>query len=46
MGQGTLNKTLRRIVKIWKNMKLITVIGAVALNNHGYRRFTEDIGLL
>ena len=47
MGQGTLNETLRRIVKDLENRGIeYSVIGAVALNQHGYRRFTEDIDLL
>lgn len=47
MGQGTLNETLRRVVKDLEMRGIdYIVIGAVALNNHGYRRFTEDIGLL
>jgi hypothetical protein len=47
MGQGTLNKTLRRVVKDLENHEIsYNVIGAIALNNHGYRRFTEDIDLL
>lgn len=47
MGKGTLNETLRRIVKDLENCGIeYSVIGAVALNQHGYRRFTEDIDLL
>ncbi len=47
MGQGTLNETLRRVVKDLEQRGIdYNVIGAVALNNHGYRRFTEDIDLL
>jgi hypothetical protein len=47
MGQGTLNETLRRIAKDLENRGIdYSVIGAVALNQHGYRRFTEDIDLL
>jgi hypothetical protein len=46
-GKGMLNETLRRIVKDLENRGIeYSVIGAVALNNHGYRRFTEDIELL
>jgi hypothetical protein len=46
-GKGMLNETLRRIVKDLENRGIeYSVIGAVALNNHGYRRFTEDIDLL
>lgn len=47
MGQGTLNETLRRVTKDLENRGIeYSVIGAVALNQHGYRRFTEDIDLL
>ncbi|MGI9036035.1 MAG: hypothetical protein ACR2GD_08360 [Pyrinomonadaceae bacterium] len=47
MGKGTLNETLRRITKDLEKHKIdYSVVGAVALNNHGYRRFTEDIDLL
>ncbi len=46
-GKGMLNETLRRIVKDLENHGIqYCVIGAIALNNHGYRRFTEDIDLL
>ncbi len=47
MGEGILNETLRRVTKDLKNHAIdYSVIGAVALNQHGYRRFTEDIYLL
>ncbi|MGI9054345.1 MAG: hypothetical protein ACR2F2_00950, partial [Pyrinomonadaceae bacterium] len=47
MGEGILNETLRRVTKDLENRGIeYSVIGAVALNNHGYRRFTEDIDLL
>ena len=47
MGEGILNETLRRVTKDLENCGIqYCVIGAVALNNHGYRRFTEDIDLL
>ena len=47
MGEGILNETLRRVTKDLENRGIqYCVIGAVALNNHGYRRFTEDIDLL
>lgn len=47
MDEGILNKTLRRVTKGLENRGIeYSVIGAVALNNHGYRRFTEDIDLL
>lgn len=47
MGEGTLNETLRRVAKDLDNHAIeYSLIGAVALNNYGYRRFTEDIDLL
>lgn len=47
MGEGTLNETLRRVTKDLENRGIeYSLIGAVALNQHGYRRFTEDIDLL
>ena len=47
MGEGTLNDTLLRITKdLEKHGIDYCVIGAIALNIHGYRRFTEDIDLL
>ncbi len=47
MGEGTLNKTLRRVADDLRRHDIgYNVIGAVALNNFGYRRFTEDINLL
>lgn len=47
MGEGTLNETLRRVANDLENHGIdYSVIGAVALNQHGYRRFTEDINLL
>lgn len=47
MGKGTLNETLRKIAKDLESHRIdYSVIGAVALNQHGYRRFTEDIDLL
>jgi predicted nucleotidyltransferase len=47
MGEGILNETLRRVVKDLENCGIeYSVIGAIALNNYGYRRFTEDIDLL
>ncbi len=47
MGEGTLNETLRRVAKDLESSGIdYSVIGAVALNQHGYRRFTEDIDLL
>ena len=47
MGEGILNETLRRVTKDLENHQIAySVIGAVALNQHGYRRFTEHIDLL
>lgn len=47
MGEGILNETLRRVAKDLENTQIdYIVIGAVALNNYGYRRFTEDIDLI
>lgn len=47
MGEGILNETLRRVAKDLENRGIdYSLIGAVALNQHGYRRFTEDIDLL
>jgi len=47
MGEGILNETLRRVVKDLENHGIdYSLIGAVALNSYGYRRFTEDIDLL
>lgn len=46
-GKGIVNKTLRRIAADLEMHDIeYIVIGAVALNQHGYRRFTEDIDLL
>ncbi len=46
-GDGMINDALRRIANdLDRNGIDYAVIGAVALNNHGYRRFTEDIDLL
>jgi len=47
MGKGILNETIRRItVELEQKNIAYSVIGALALNQHGYRRFTEDIDLL
>ena len=47
MGEGILNETLRRVVKDLENCGIdYSLIDAVALNNYGYRRFTEAIDLL
>ena len=46
-GKGMLNETLRKLVKDLETREIdYSVIGAIALNQHGYRRFTEDINLL
>lgn len=46
-GKGMVNETLRRLAEDLDRSGIdYTVIGAVALNQHGYRRFTEDIDLL
>lgn len=47
MGEGTLNETLRRVANDLEKCGIdYGLIGAVALNSYGYRRFTEDIDLL
>lgn len=47
MGEGTLNETLRRVANDLEKRGIdYVLIGAVAMNQHGYRRFTEDIDLL
>ena len=46
-GRGVLNETLRRIAADLERHGIeYNVIGAIAMNLHGYRRFTEDIDLL
>lgn len=46
-GDGMINDALKHIADdLDRNGIDYAVIGAVALNNHGYRRFTEDIDLL
>jgi hypothetical protein len=46
-GHGILNNTLQRIASdLEQNGIDYAVIDAVALNQHGYKRFTEDIDLL
>jgi hypothetical protein len=46
-GQGMLNHTLLRIsADLERNGIAYAVIGAIALNQHGYQRFTVDIDLL
>ncbi len=47
MGEGILNETLRRVVRDLDAHEIdYVVIGAIALNAYGYRRFTEDIDLV
>ena len=46
-GEGMVNDALHRLVAdLERNDIEYAVIGAVALNQHGYRRFTEDIDIL
>ncbi len=46
-GEGMINDALKRIAEdLERNGIEYAVIGAVALNQYGYRRFTEDIDLL
>lgn len=46
-GVGLMNDTLKQLASDLDDRKIAySVIGAVALNQHGYRRFTEDIDLL
>lgn len=46
-GKGMVNRTLHRLADdLEKNGIEYSVIGAIALNQHGYKRFTEDIDLL
>ncbi|HEX5084717.1 MAG TPA: hypothetical protein VFY40_21955 [Blastocatellia bacterium] len=46
-GKGMLNETLRRLAEdLDKHGIEYNVIGAIALNQHGYQRFTVDIDLL
>lgn len=46
-GVGMINDALKRLTDdLDRNGIEYAVIGAVALNQHGYRRFTEDIDLL
>ncbi len=47
MGKSLLNNALLRIATDLEEHGIdYLVIGAIALNQHGYRRFTEDIDLL
>lgn len=46
-GKGMVNNALTQIVQTLNKLGIdYAVIGAVALNQYGYRRFTEDIDLL
>src|SRR5256884_9900471 len=46
-GKGMVNTTLKRIAQQLDDHGIdYAVIDGVALNRHGYRRFTEDIDLL
>lgn len=46
-GVGLLNDTLRQLAQDLDNLEIpYCVIGAVALNQHGYQRFTHDIDIL
>jgi hypothetical protein len=46
-GTGMINETLKRLAEELDALGIdYNVIGAVALNQYGYRRFTEDIALL
>src|SRR4051794_39295116 len=46
-GEGMLNRTLPRVVADLERIGIdYAVIGAIALNQHGYKRFTEDIDIL
>lgn len=46
-GKGMLNDALKKLAAdLDRNEIDYAVIGAIALNQHGYRRFTEDIDLL
>ncbi len=46
-GKGMLNATLKKLVEDLEHHGIeYVVIGAVALNQHGYQRFTSDIDLL
>ena len=46
-GKGMLNKALKRIAADLDRHGIdYAAIGAIALNRHGYKRFTEDIDLL
>ena len=47
MREGVLNQTIQRVRHDLEHAGIdYSVISALALNQHGYRRFTEDIDLL
>lgn len=46
-GRGLMNRTLNKLARDLESRGIdYAVIGAVALNQHGYQRFTTDIDLL
>src|SRR3954468_12157951 len=46
-GEGMVNRTIRRLAEDLDRFGIdYAVIGALALNLHGYQRFTHDIDLL
>ena len=46
-GRGLMNDTLRQLARDLDSREIsYSVIGAVALNQHGYQRFTSDIDVL
>ena len=46
-GDGMLNEAIKKLASDLEREGIsYVVIGAIALNRHGYRRFTEDIDLL
>lgn len=46
-GQGKVQEALRRITSRLNELKIpYAVVGAMAMFQHGYRRFTEDIDIL
>lgn len=47
MGKGIINNALQRLALALEKLGIdYNIIGAIALNQHGYKRFTEDIDLL
>jgi hypothetical protein len=46
-GVGMINDALTKLARdLDRNGIKYAVVGAIALNQHGYRRFTEDIDLI